>query len=166
MANSICVIGDSGSGKTTSIGQIPELGMVGLNPEETFLINVKGKPLPIRGWKAKYVSIDIAKPPIKGNYLETVDPALIIKTMRFISANRPEIKNVVLDDYQYVMSEQFMDKALQTGYEKFNILAKNAYDILNAGISMRSEINFIVLTHDDEENGRAKMKTLGDILPN
>ena len=42
MANAISVVGDSGSGKSTSIGQFPELGIQGLDPKETFIINVKG----------------------------------------------------------------------------------------------------------------------------
>ena len=37
MANAIAIIGNSGSGKSTSMGQIPELGIKGLNPKETFI---------------------------------------------------------------------------------------------------------------------------------
>lgn len=162
MANAIAVVGDSGSGKSTSIGQIPELGIKGLDPKETFIINVKGKPLPIRGWKSKYVSIDVSKPPTEGNYLATTDSSMIIKTLRFIDANRPDIKNVVLDDSQYIMSEEFMANALKTGYDKFNKMAKNMYDVINTGISMKEDINFIMLNHEDEEDGKKDIKTLGE----
>ena len=164
MANGIAVVGDSGSGKSTSMGNIPELGIKGLNPKETFIINVKGKSLPMKGWKSLYVSYDTSKPPVEGNYLATTNPDLIIKTMNYINANRPDIKTVVLDDSQYVMSEEFMANALKTGYDKFNKMAKNMYDIINTGISMRSDINFIILTHDDEEDGKSKIKTLGKML--
>lgn len=162
MANAIAAVGDSGSGKSTSIGQIEELGIKGLDPKETFIINVKGKPLPMRGWKNKYKPIDVTKPPTEGNYLSSTDSNLIIKTLQFISANRQDIKNVVLDDAQYVMSEEFMLNALKAGYDKFNRMAKNMYDIINTGINMRDDLNFIVLTHDDEEDGKTKMKTLGE----
>lgn len=166
MANGIAVVGDSGSGKSTSIGQAPELGIEGLNPSETFIINVKGKPLPFRGWKSNYKTIDITKPPTaeNGNYLCTTDTPLIIKTLQFINANRPDIKNVILDDSQYIMSEEFMANALKTGYDKFNKMAKNMYDIINTGINMREDMNFIILTHDDEEDGKSKIKTLGKML--
>ena len=164
MANAIAVVGDSGSGKSTSLGQLPELEIQGLDPKETFIINVKGKSLPIRGWKTKYVAIDTSKPPTEGNYLATTDAALIIKTMAYININRPDIKTVVLDDAQYVMSEEFMANALKAGYDKFNRMAKNMYDIINTGINMRDEINFIMLTHDDEEDGKSKIKTLGKML--
>lgn len=164
MANAIAVVGDSGSGKSTSIGQFPELGIIGLDPKETFIINVKGKPLPMRGWKSKYVHIDVTKAPTEGNYLSTTDSALIIKTFQFISNNRPDIKNVVLDDSQYIMAEEFMANALKAGYDKFNRMAKNMYDVINVGINMREDINFILLTHEDEEDGKKKIKTLGKML--
>ncbi len=164
MANAIAVVGDSGSGKSTSIGQIEDLGIKGLEPKETFIINVKGKPLPIRGWKSKYVAIDTTKPPTEGNYLSTTDSGLIIKTLQFINQHRPDIKNVVLDDSQYIMSEEFMANALKSGYDKFNRMAKNMYDIINTGINMKDDINFIILTHDDEEDGKSKIKTLGKML--
>lgn len=164
MANAIAVVGDSGSGKSTSIAQIPELGIIGLDPKETFIINVKGKPLPLRGWKSKYVPIDVSGPPATGNYLATADSGLIIKTMAFIAVKRPDIKNVVLDDAQYVMSEEFMSNALKSGYDKFNKMAKNMYDIINTGINMPDHVNFILLTHDDEAEGKKKIKTLGRML--
>ena len=50
MSELVGICGPSGSGKSTSVGNIPELGIKGLNPEETFVINVMGKPLPFRGF--------------------------------------------------------------------------------------------------------------------
>ena len=164
MANAIAVVGESGSGKSTSLSSIPELGIIGLKPEETFIINVKGKPLPIKSWKKLYKEIDITKPPTEGNYLATTDSSLIVKTLQYISQYRTDIKNVVLEDAQYVMSEEFMIIALKTGYDKFNRMAKNMYDIINAGILMRDSINFIMITHNDEEEGKSKIKTLGKML--
>ena len=164
MANAIAVVGESGSGKSTSLSSIPELGILGLKPEETFIINVKGKPLPIKGWKKLYKEIDITKPPTEGNYLATTDSSLIVKTLQYINQNRTDIKNVVLEDSQYVMSEEFMINALKTGYDKFNRMAKNMYDIINAGILMRDSVNFIMITHNDEEEGKSKIKTLGKML--
>lgn len=115
MANAIAIVGESGSGKSTSLSNIPELNITGLNPKETFIINVKGKPLPIKGWKSLYKEIDITKPPTEGNYLATTESSLIVKTLQYINQNRTDIKNVVLEDAQYVMSEEFMLNALKTG---------------------------------------------------
>jgi len=164
MANAIAIVGDSGTGKSTSIGQLPEFGIKGLDPKETFIINVKGKPLPFKGWKSKYIPIEEGKPPIKGNYYASTDSSKIIKLMRYISENRKDIKHVVLDDAQFIMSEEFMANALKSGYDKFNRMAKNMYDVINTGINMRDNINFIILTHSDEEEGKTTIKTLGKML--
>lgn len=165
MSNAIAVITKSGFGKSTSYGNIPELGIVGLDPKETLLINVKGKPLPFKGWKKNYVPISADKPPTDENYLESTDPALLIKTMNFFSVNRPDIKNVIIDDCQYLMAEEFMTNALKTGYEKFSKMAKNMYDVINTGLKLRPDINFIILTHEEEvKDGSFKMKTIGKML--
>jgi hypothetical protein len=169
MANAVAVVTESGFGKTTSLGQIPELGIEGLNPKETFLINVKSKPLPFRGWKNYYIPVDITKgPPVTGNYLGSSNPYDVIKVMQYVSANRPDIKNLVVDDYQYLMSEEYMANALKSGFDKFNKLAKNAYDVINTGISAREDINFFLLTHAEaiENNFETtyKIKTIGKML--
>jgi len=164
MANGILIVGDTGSGKSISLFGNKKIGIEGLDPKETFLINVKGKPLPFEGWRQQYVAVDLSKEPSEGNYLATTDTAIIIKIINYVSAKRKDIKNIVIDDFQYILSEQFMAKALQAGYDKFNTLAKNAYDVLNVGINAREDVNFIVLTHDDEENGKSKMKLLGRML--
>ena len=46
MANLIMILGESGTGKSTSIEN--------LDPKETFIIQVVNKPLPFRGYKTKY----------------------------------------------------------------------------------------------------------------
>ena len=46
MAQSVLVIADSGTGKSTAIRD--------LNPDETFIINIANKPLPFKGWKKNY----------------------------------------------------------------------------------------------------------------
>lgn len=170
MANSIAVVTESGFGKTTSIGNIPELGIEGLKPEETFFFNVKGKSLPFKGWKKKYIPIPDPNsgPPKEGNYLASSNTALIIKVMQYINQNRPDIKNVVLDDYQYILADEFMANALKSGYDKFNKLAKNGFDVINTGNNLREDINFIILTHSEsKENGfetSYKIKTIGKML--
>ena len=63
------------------------------------------------------------------------------------------------------MSEEFMANALKSGFEKFNRMAKNMYDVINAGINMSEDKNFILLTHVEiDESGKAKIKTLGKLL--
>ena len=91
---SIAIVGKSGTGKSTSYGQFPELNIKGLNPKETVVVNVSGKDLPFKGWKKLYAG----KVTENGNYYEGSDGTNISKVIGFISENRPDIKNIVIDD--------------------------------------------------------------------
>lgn len=159
MANSVLILTDPGFGKTTGIQKNEEIGiMEGLDPKETFILNVKGKPLSFKGWQKNYKQ-GVTK---GGNYAESTDPKEIMDLMDYINNNRPEIHNFILDDAQYIMAEKFMNDALKTGYEKFSKLGKEMYDVLNRGIKMRNDMTFFVLAHQEETKTGFKMRTIGE----
>lgn len=162
MANSICIIGESGSGKSTSLGNIEELGIIGLNPEETAILNVMGKPLPFKGSNKLYKDIGLKS---GGNYAANSDGDSLLEMLQLLNT-RMDIKNIVVDDFQYIMSNEFMEKANNPGFEKFNQIAKHAYDIISYGMDMRPDINFICLTHSEfsEKTNSYKFKTIGKML--
>ena len=160
MANLIAIVGASGSGKSTSIRN--------LNPEETFIINVASKPLPFKGWKTNYTSWNKENP--KGNLVNTSDVNIIGKIMSHIDKNRPEIKNVVIEDSQYLMGFEAMDRAKEKGFEKFTDMAQKFYSVLKTAIGLRDDLNVIVTCHS-ENTGTAdypqlKIKTLGKMIDN
>lgn len=88
MANLIALVGSSGSGKSTSIRN--------LNAKETFIINVASKPLPFKGWKTNYTVWNKEHP--EGNLVNTSSVDIISKILGYIDKNRPEIKNVIIED--------------------------------------------------------------------
>ena len=92
--SSIGIVGPSGTGKSTSYGGFPELGIKGLNPKETVVINISRKDLPFRGWNALYKG----KLSEGGNYMESSNAVDIAKAIDYISEKRPDIKNIVIDD--------------------------------------------------------------------
>ena len=98
MAKAIAIVGDTGTGKTSSIMPFEEGGIIGLDPKETFIINIKDKPLPMRGWQGKYIPIKPGVAPTEGNYFASADAQEIIKVISYVGSNRPDIKNIVLDD--------------------------------------------------------------------
>jgi len=120
MSNTSLIIGESGTGKSTSIRN--------LNPEETFIINVLNKPLPFRGYKNQYkmVSADGAT----GNYYASNKYENIVLVINKINAKRLDIKTLIIDDFQYLMANEFMSRALERGYDKFSEIGKHAYDLL------------------------------------
>src|SRR5258708_14332322 len=104
MNNCVIVLGESGSGKSTSLRN--------LNPEETFVLNVLDKPLPFRGYKKKYN--DNAK-----NYYSTDNYLAIIKYINAINERRPEIKSIIINDFNFIMSNEFMHRSSERGYDRF-----------------------------------------------
>jgi len=98
MADLIGIIGNSGSGKSTSIRN--------LNPAETFIINIAGKSLPFRRAKKDYIPLrKNTKGQFEGNLYNTSDVEQITKILKVIDKTRPEIKVVIIEDAQYIMAK-------------------------------------------------------------
>lgn len=157
----IAVVGDSGTGKSTSYGEVPEIGIKGLNPKETVVINVSGKDLPFRGWKKSYTG----KISEGGNYIETSDAKTISEIVSYVSKNRNDIKNIVIDDAQYIMAFEFMSRAKESGYGKFADIGVNIGKVIEATRNSRSDLNTFFLWHPEKSNtGELKMKTVGKMV--
>ena len=159
-AETIAIVGESGTGKSTSLRN--------LNPEETFIISTTGKPLPFRGWKRKYAPIKISAEGISGNYYTSSKWDQILKILQIVDKKMPHIKQVIVDDFQYVLSYEFVDRATETGYQKFSELAQHAMEILRYSEKMRDDCKMIFLTHSenvgDAMNPKYVIKTVGKLL--
>lgn len=162
MGQSVLIIGESGSGKSTSIET--------LDPKETFIINVANKPLPFQGWKAKYPKWDKDTNP-SGNSYSSAKADTIAACMRYVSEKRPEIKNLIIDDFQYMSGFEYMEKALEKGYDKFNKIASNISKVVTSGKDLRDDLFIFYTNHaeisEDMEGGRRiKAKTCGKLIDN
>ena len=160
-AETIAIVGESGTGKSTSLRN--------LNPEETFIISTTGKPLPFRAWKKKYTPLEIKDGKIVGgNYYVSSKWDQIIKILAIVNSQMPHIKQVVVDDFQYVLSYEFVDRATEVGYGKFSELAQHAMEILRYAEKMRDDCKMIFLTHSenvgDAMNPKYVIKTVGKLL--
>lgn len=159
-AETIAIVGESGTGKSTSLRN--------LNPEETFIISTTGKPLPFRGWKKKYSPIKISADGITGNYYTGSKWDQILKILQIIDKKMPHIKQIIVDDFQYVLSYEFVDRATEVGYTKFTELAQHAMEILRYAEKMRDDCKMIFLTHSenvgDAMNPKYVIKTVGKLL--
>lgn len=158
--SAVAIVGKSGSGKSTSISKTPELNIEGLDPKKTVIINVAGKDLPIRGWKKLY-SGKISE---GGNYLESSSPDIISNAIKYLNDSRPDIENVVIDDGQYIMAFEFMQRAKESGYGKFADLGVNLGKIVTAAKNAsRLKVFFLWHPEEDKETGY-KMKTVGKMV--
>jgi hypothetical protein len=159
--SSVAIVGMSGTGKSSSYGNIPEIGIKGLNPKETVIINVAGKDLPFRGWSSKYNG----KVSEGGNYLETADAGQIAKAIKYISESRQDVKSILIDDAQYIMAFEFMARAKESGYGKFADVGVNIAKVVEAARSTRRDLKVYFLWHPEKDNtGNLKMKTVGKMV--
>lgn len=156
MSNSVLVIGQSGSGKSTSLRN--------LDPASTFIINILDKPLPFKGFKKNY--IPLTKENKNGNYFTTNDWATVIRCIEMVNKERPEITTLVIDDWQYIVSYEFMRRATEKGFDKFSEFAQHGWSTMNTCTTgTRPTLTTFILAHSDTNNtGKSKLKTIGKLL--
>ena len=160
MSNIIGCAGFSGSGKSTSLKY--------LTPESTFIISCTNKQLQIPGFRKKYPKAEIKDKKLVGNWLISNNYSNIEKIMKIISNTRPEIKTIVIDDTNYLLSNETFATALDKGYTKFSVMAKNYYELLMMCQSLRDDLTVVFICHIEnvgtEENPMYKIWTTGKML--
>lgn len=158
-AETILILGDSGCGKSSSLRN--------LDPKETFIISITSKPLPWRGWKKMYTKFDSKTNP-EGNWYQTSKSSNILTIIKYINIKRPEIKNIVIDDVQYTMSFEFLDRRKETGFQKFSDIGGDFTDLLRAADSLRDGMKLVFTGHaenvGDAMNPHWTLKTIGKLV--
>lgn len=136
----VLILGESGSGKSTSLRNF--------DPGEIGIFNVASKPLPFRKKLPKADGAGYAN---------------ILKTLK-----NPKLKSYAIDDAQYLMCFESFEKAKETGYSKFTQMAVNYYELIQHVIrNTPPDVIVYFLQHTDKtEDGRIKAKTLGKMLDN
>lgn len=158
----IAIVGESGSGKTTSIRN--------LNPEETFIISTTGKRPGIKGAKKKYPDFKVNKETkeMSGNFYTSSNIEAIKQMMKIVNVKMPNVKVLIIDDFQYLQAFEAMARVDEKGYGKFTDMAKHAYEALKTGMDMRDDLFIVVSTHSentgDNLNPYYKIKTQGKML--
>jgi hypothetical protein len=152
----IGIVGETGTGKSTSVKH--------LNPDETYVINVAKKELPFKGSEKLYNTT-------KKNYKEVDDANEISRLLIAISAKAPHIKNIVIEDSNYIMGFNMVAKATETGYTKFSLMAKDMVELLRTTRQLRDDLIVFYFTHPEtiEDAGEIvgyKIKTAGKLIDN
>ena len=156
MAKVIGVMGESGSGKTTAMRNLP--------PTETFYIDCDKKGLNWKGWRKQY-SVE------NKNYFAT-DSFSTCKTLMDKvdkSENFRNIKYLVIDTINGMMvAEEMRILAMQGGDKRsaWTDLASNGWDIINKALTLRDDLTVIILCHSEtisDDNGivKTRIKTNG-----
>ena len=156
MAKVIGVMGESGSGKTTAMRNLP--------PKETFYIDCDKKGLNWKGWRKQY-SVD------NKNYFATDSFSSCKSLMDKVdkSENFKHIKYLVIDTINGMMvAEEMRILAMQGGDKRsaWTDLASNGWDIINKALTLRDDLTVIILCHSEtisDDNGivKTRIKTNG-----
>lgn len=148
MSIATLIIGNSGTGKTTSLRN--------LDPAETLLIQCLRKPLPFpsKGWK----QLKAGEP--TGSIYVTDSAALIINAMQ-----KTKRKIIVVDDWNMVMTAQYMRRSAETGFQKFADIGRDAWDVLMTANDLAEDTRVYLLGHaETSEQGMTKAKTIGKMI--
>ena len=167
MSQLVLVMTESGQGKSTSIK--------GLDPDTTVLVNVIDKRLPFLGSRKLY-SKRISSADMSGNYFVpdtteaggTLAAKRIVALMEAVSEQRPDVKNIVVDDYQYLLAIEYMRQANTKGWDKFTQMALHAWEVFESGRNLRDDLNVYILAHPEEVgkgmDKKVEMKTFGKMF--
>jgi ABC-type phosphate/phosphonate transport system ATPase subunit len=120
----IGIVGHTGTGKSTSIKH--------LDPKETYIINVAKKELPFKGADKLYNADN-------KNYKEIDDANEITRWLKTISEKAPHIKNIIIEDSNYIMGFNLMEKAAETGFAKFTLMARDMVDLFRTARKLRDD---------------------------
>ena len=156
MSKVIGCMGESGSGKTTAMRNLP--------PKETFYIDCDKKGLNWKGWRKQY-SVE------NKNYFATDSFSSCKSLMEKVdkSENFRHIKYLVIDTINGMMvAEEMRILAMQGGDKRsaWTDLASNGWDIINKALTLRDDLTVIILCHSEtisDDNGivKTRIKTNG-----
>ena len=152
MSIATVVMGLSGSGKSTSLRN--------LDPVKTIIIQAIKKPLPFRSADWKNWDNDTKS----GSIAVTDNARHICAAIQKAESNGKLV--VIIDDFQYVMANEFMRRSGERGFDKFTEIAKGAWDVFNAAMNAPDNTRVYIMTHvqtDDYGQG-GKLKTIGKML--
>ena len=139
----VLIMGESGTGKSTSL--------MNLDPEKCAVVNPVGKPLPFMG----------------GNKFTTLDNEEDAEKITDWIKDQVEggKKIIIVDDFQYLLSIPYMHRIHENGWDKWNDFAGDYFSILDVTKELPSDVRLYFLTHTETlENGVTTIKLIGKLL--
>lgn len=135
MSKMICLMGESGSGKTTA--------MRTLDPKTTYYIDCDRKGLSWRGWREQYNAES-------KNYYQTRDLSKISAFLVNLSTKAEHIKTIVIDTLNTAMvDKEVKEMGSKDGYAKWIDLAQYVWQICETAATLRDDLTVIIVMHSE-----------------
>lgn len=155
MSKVICVAGESGSGKTTS--------MRTLDPKTTLYIDCDKKGLSWKGWKQQY-----NEDPNK-NYIRTDFVSVVMAALKKTNETWKDKKVVIIDTINGLMIADEMRRSKEKGYDKWVDLAACVWDLVCYAHGLRDDLTVVFTAHTQTDHDEAgymftRIKTSGKKL--
>lgn len=154
MSKVIAIMGESGSGKTTS--------MRNLDPKSTYYIDADMKGLSWKGWRNQYNKEN-------KNYTACDDANIVRQYIKKIAEKCPQIKVIVVDTINGLMVADEMRRGKEKGYDKWVDLAACVWDLVCEAYTYRDDLTIIFAAHTQTDHDEAgymftRIKTSGKKL--
>ena len=134
MSRLICVMGESGSGKTTA--------MRTLDPKTTYYVDSDGKGLAWKGWRKQYNEEN-------KNFAYTRDIQKISNLIINISQKKPETKTIVIDTLNTCMVDKEVKGMRESGFGKWIDLTQFVWDLIETAGRQRDDLTIIFIMHSE-----------------
>ncbi len=143
MAQMVLIMGESGTGKSTS--------MRNCDPVTTAVVNPVGKPLPFKG-SGKFEMLN-----------SETESRKICKFMKEQAAAGKKL--IVVDDFQYILSVPYMNRIKENGWDKWNDFGANYFEIIEVCKELPQDVVVVYMTHTETlESGVTTIKLIGKLL--
>lgn len=141
MAQKVLIMGESGTGKSTSLRNC--------DPATTAVVNPVGKPLP---FKSHFEMLN-----------NETDARKIVKYMKEQVAVGKKL--LVVDDFQYILAVPYMNRIKETGWDKYNDFGANYFEIIDVCKDLPDDVVVVYMTHlETLDNGLTTVKLIGKLL--
>ena len=144
MAQKTLVMGESGTGKSTS--------MRNLDPAITSIVNPVGKPLPFKSKNGKFTMLNN----------ETKSSNIVSWMKGQVKAGK---KILVVDDFQYLLSIPYMNRIHEGGWDKWNDFGDDYFRLIDVCAELPADVRVYYLSHCETlDNGITTIKLIGKLL--
>lgn len=143
MAQKVLVMGESGTGKSTSLRN--------LDSAITAIVNPVGKPLPFKG-QGKFTMLNNE-----------------IKSSNIVAWMKGQVKAgkkiIIVDDFQYLLSIPYMNRIHEGGWDKWNDFGGDYFSIIDVCAELPEDVRVYYLSHCETlDNGITTIKLIGKLL--